>query len=78
MSMIGSGTYSASPSKVRMFLRADTAEELVRLQLQTNLFLKGQANFTDFQFVKGKWFCWFLVDVAENQKFLEQVNGITK
>lgn len=78
MSMIGSASYSASPSKVRMFLRADSAENLVRLQLQTNIFLKGQANFTDFQFAKGKWYCWFLIDVAEHQSFLEQVNGITR
>lgn len=76
-SMIGSRA-TARPSQVRMFLRADTAEELVGLQLRTNVFLKGRADYTDFQFVKGKWYCWFLVDIAEHQLFLEQLNVNTR
>lgn len=72
--MIGS-LANARPSNVRMFLRADSAEGLVRLQLQTNLALHGQANFTDIQFVEGQWYAWFLVDVDEHRKFLEAING---
>jgi hypothetical protein len=45
-----------------MFLKADTAEELVRLQLQTNVRVMGRADYTDITFADGKWYCWFLVD----------------
>lgn len=61
-----------NPSFVRMFLRADTAEKLVRLQLLTNVRLGGQANYTDIQFADGFWYAWFLVDI---EKFPEMLNG---
>lgn len=62
----------ANPSLVRMFLRADSAEELVRLQLLTNVRLGGQASYTDIQFADGAWYAWFLVDV---DRFPEILNG---
>ena len=75
MSMMGSRV-TAKPSQVRMFLRAGSAEELVRLQLQTNVRLQGRADFTDFQNVDGDWYCWFLVDVDnEGMKLFEELNG---
>lgn len=77
MSMLGSG-YSAKPSQVRMFLRAPTPEELVGLQLRMNTVLRGQANFTDFSFVKNNWYCWFLVDVDQYPEVLEFLNGTTQ
>lgn len=61
-----------NPSLVRMFLRADTAEKLVRLQLLTNVRLGGQANYTDIQFADGFWYAWFLVDI---EKFPEILDG---
>lgn len=77
MSMIGS-LVNSRPSLVRMFLRADSPEGLVRLQLQTNVALMGRADFTDIQFVEGFWYAWFLVDVDQYpnvMKQLETVNG---
>jgi hypothetical protein len=70
--MMGSRV-SSRPSQVRMFLRADTPEELVRAQLRNNIFLKGRADYTDVQFVDGQWYCWFLVDVEQNRVFLKQL-----
>lgn len=72
MSMMGTRV-TASPSQVRMFLRADTPEELVSLQLQTNLLVKGRADYTDIQFVKGSWYAWFMVDV---DRYPEVLRGI--
>ena len=69
MSMQGTRV-TASPSQVRMFLKADTPEELVSLQLQINTLLKGRADYTDIQFVKGSWYAWFLVDVDQNAEVL--------
>ena len=77
MSMVGSRANSR-PSQIRMFLRADSAEELVRLQLRNNVQMKGRADYTDIQHVDGVWYCWFLVDVEHNPQFLEQVNGTTE
>lgn len=56
-----------------MFLKADSAEMLVRLQLQTNVMLMGQADFTDIQFVGGSWYAWFLVDI---DRYPELLKGI--
>lgn len=64
MSMMGSGGPSRV-TRVRMFLEADSAEELVRLQLQNNLKFQSEFSYTDFSSVDGKWFCWFLVDLIE-------------
>ena len=59
-----------------MFLRADSAEMLVRLQLETNIQLMGRADYTDIQQADdGKWYAWFLVDVAQYPKFLKGING---
>ncbi len=75
MSMMGTRV-TASPSQVRMFLRADSAEELVRLQLQTNLRLKGRADYTDITFADGQWYCWFMVNVDnEGMQLFEELNG---
>lgn len=78
MSMQGSGTASASPANIRMFIRAGSAEELVRLQLQVNLAVKGQANFTDIQFVEGQWYAWFLIDVNRHTELLGVIDGATE
>jgi len=74
MSMIGNRS-TGRISQVRMFLKAGTPEELVRLQLQTNTFLRGQANYTDIQFVKDSWYAWFLVDLDAHPEFLGAING---
>lgn len=58
-----------------MFLRADSPEGLVRLQLQANAMLMGRADFTDIQFVDGFWYAWFLVDVDRYAGVLEKLNG---
>ena len=76
MSMSGSGGYSGRPSEVRLFLRAGSPQGLVRLQLQVNTLLKGQANYTDFSFVKGQWYCWFLVNIEEHPEVVEFINGL--
>lgn len=60
---------------MRMFLRAGSPEGLVRLQLQMNTLLKGRADFTDFQFVDGQWYCWFAVDVDQYPEVLK-LNGV--
>lgn len=67
---------NARPSEVRMFLRADSPEGLVRLQLQANTMLMGRADFTNIQFVDGFWYAWFLVDVDRYSRELEKLNGI--
>jgi hypothetical protein len=46
-----------------MFLRAGTAEELVRSQVNVNVLVMGRAEFTDIQFVEGQWYAWFLLDI---------------
>ena len=75
MSMMGTRV-TARPSQVRMFLKADSAEELVRLQLLTNVRLKGRADYTDITFADGQWYCWFLVDVDnEGMALFEELNG---
>ena len=79
MSMIGSGGGSR-PSEIRMFLRAETPEELVRQQLRINILVKGQANFADFyQAQDGNHYCWFAVDVDRYGQALEEIlAGITQ
>lgn len=66
---------TARPSQVRVFLKADSAEELVRLQLLTNTKLMGRADFTDIQFVDGFWYAWFLVDIDKYPFVLKDLNG---
>lgn len=68
-----SGDSGSTLSQVRMFLKADSAEMLVRLQLQTNVLLMGRADFTDIQFVDGSWYAWYLLDV---DKYPELLKGI--
>ena len=80
MGMMGTRV-TAKPSQIRMFLRADSAEELVRLQLQTNLKVKGRADFTDFTYVEAEktWYCWFMVDIDQHGLDLfEELNGIAQ
>lgn len=74
--MQGSGDIS-KPSRVRMFLRAATPEELVGLQLQLNLLIEGQASFTDITFAQGKWYAWFLIDFDEYGEAVIALNGST-
>ena len=74
MSMVGT-VVSGRPSQVRVFLRADTAEELVRLQLLTNAKYLGMFDYTDIQYVQGKWYAWFLVDVDRAPDILKGLNG---
>ena len=73
--MIIAGDGSSKPSLVRSFLRADSAEELVRLQLQMNVMLMGRADFTDIQFVDGFWYAWFLVDVDLHPTIIGGIYG---
>lgn len=76
MSMMGTRV-SARPSQIRLFLRADSAEELVRLQLQTNFRLKGRADFTDITFANDQWYAWYMVDIDNHQDLLgELLDGI--
>lgn len=77
MSMVGSGA-QAQPSRIKMFLRAGTAEELVSLQIHTNFLLKGEASFTDIQYVNKEWFAWFLVDVLEHPEIAGGIDGVAK
>jgi hypothetical protein len=77
MSIIGSGKES-SPALIRMFLEADTARELVGLQLKVNILLKGRADYTDFSNVDGKWYCWFAVDIDKNPEVLKVNDANTK
>ena len=71
-----SGDNKSSPSLVRAFLRADSAEMLVRLQLELNVALLGRADFTDIQFADGYWYAWFLIDVDQNPEIIEGImNG---
>lgn len=60
---------------IRMFLKADSPEGLVSLQLQTNVMLKGRADYTDIQFADGFWYAWFLVDIDQNPEVLKSFNG---
>ena len=69
------GDTSSRPSLVRSFLRADSAEMLVRLQLQMNVALMWRADFTDIQFVDGFWYAWFLVDVDTHPEILKGIYG---
>jgi len=57
-----------------MYLRADTADGLVRLQLKVNQLLMGRADYTNIQFADGFWYAWFLVDVDQNPEVLK-ING---
>ncbi len=72
--MVGT-TSNSRPSCVRMFLRADSAEKLVRLQLLTNTRLRGRAEFTDIQFADGRWYAWFLVDLDQYPELMGEING---
>lgn len=72
MAMMGSRV-TARPSQIRMFLEADSPIELVGLQLQTNLLVKGRADYTDIQHVDGKWYAWFLVDVDQYPELLGEL-----
>lgn len=56
-------------------MKADSAEMLVRLQLQVNVALMGRADFTDIQYVGGAWYAWFLVDVDKYPTLAKGVNG---
>ncbi len=76
MSMQGQGTI-AKPSHVRMFLRADSAEKLVSLQLQLNTLIQGQASFTDITYVNDLWYAWFLIDFDEYGEAVIALNGST-
>lgn len=78
MSMMGSSSASARPSNVKFFLRADSAEELVRLQLENNVRLQGQAFYTDITFANGSWYAWFLVDLDKHPELVEGINGLTQ
>lgn len=71
--MIGTSTDSR-PSVIKSFLRADSPEGLVRLQLKVNVMLMGQASYTDVQFVNGYWYAWFLVDIDRYPEVLK-ING---
>ncbi len=59
----------ASPTEIRMFLRADSAEELVRLQLRNNIKFQAAFSYTDFSQspVDKKWYCWFLTNAEDIQ-----------
>ena len=70
-----SAASSAGPSQIKLFLRADSPEGLVSLQLQVNLLAKGQANYTDFSNVSGKWYCWFQIDIDQYPEVVEFLNG---
>ena len=76
MSMIGSGGHSASPSSIKLFLRADSPEELVQKQLDVNLAIKGEISLTDITFADGEWVGWFLIDIDKYRSILGDLNGI--
>ena len=64
---------NSRPSVIRMFLKADSAEELVRLQLRMNVSILGRADYTDFSNVDGVWYCWFKIDVDHFPEILKQL-----
>lgn len=78
MSMMIGGAGSSRPSQIKMFLKAKTPEALVQKQLGLNLKVKGQASFTDINFVKGFWYCWFLVDIDRYPQVIEELHGSTE
>lgn len=64
MSIIGTGS-SGAVTEVRMYLRAESADALVRSQFLNNLKYKSQFGYTDFTQspVDKQWYCWFLIDI---------------
>ena len=65
MNMIGTGL-RGSVTEIRMFLKADSADELVRLQLNNNIKFASHSSYTDFSQspVDKKWYCWYLIDIS--------------
>lgn len=58
-------TKVANPSEVLVFLKAKTAEELVKLQLENNHNDGRQYIYSNPQFVKGDWYVWFYKDFSD-------------
>ena len=62
---MGTGTSSFKLTQIKSFLRADTAEELVRLQLENNT---KHAGFFDYHVMLGpdnKFYAWFYIDIED-------------
>lgn len=87
MGMQGAGV-SRQLTEVRMFLSANSANELVRKQLLNNVKFGMSFSYTDFTQspIDKLWYCWFLIDLElieekKNTKPLlagDSVNGDTE
>lgn len=67
----------ASVSNIPNFLVARTPKGLRRLMLETNIKFGKQFNFFDIQFVGGKWYAWYYLDItsAEQRGVQADPNG---
>jgi hypothetical protein len=54
-------------------LVADSPEDLRILMIATNMKHGKKFHYFDFQFVRGKWYCWY--EIAEKNKLEQDDNG---
>jgi len=54
--------------KVKIFLVADSEEELVNLQVKNNLANDKMYGYGEPKKNDGKWFVWFLADITNYKK----------
>jgi adenosine deaminase len=49
--------------RVKLFLTADTAEQLVKKQVENNLLHLKEFEYTDINKVGNKWYAWYGLDI---------------
>lgn len=55
-------------TRIPNYLSARSPQALRRLMLAMNMKMGGEVKYFDIQFVQGKWFAWFFLDIEDDLK----------
>jgi len=56
-------------TRIPSFISARSPLALRRLMLANNVKLGGEVKYFDIQFVEGKWWAWFYIDIENDKTF---------
>ena len=58
------------------YVKARTADQLVRVCFENNARMKAFVNYHSIQFVNGYWYAWFYMDVSYGFDTIAKGSGV--
>lgn len=61
-------------TRIPSYISARSPLALRRLMLANNVKLGGEVKYFDIQFVDGRWWAWFYIDIEDDRAFFSKAD----